>query len=139
MMPNQSGEVQNNFADCWIGISISGPSLVSWSIVLEVDLPLNEAEKKLKEFKESIKLKAKTESFAFFSVDWDDSEVMDSEYEEYPRRSKFFDNQTLPKTKAFKKIFPDIPLTFIYNNSDLRQFSCNSISDGKFFHESYKQ
>ena len=69
-MTNQSNTLKYNderHFPFWIAVSISGPSLSSWSIVLEKDLPLNEAVEKLNEFKESIDLKSKTTAYSFFS------------------------------------------------------------------------
>ena len=104
-----------NDVKTWFGLSISGPSLSSWSVVLDINLASFEAEEKLMNLKKSIKLEKKTTAFSFISVN-----------------KKDFQESYDSKTLSFKKVFPNIPLTCIYNSDEFPLYCINSTQDGKF-------
>ena len=83
---------------------------MSWSFELDYNLSFDEAEEKLKKFKETIKLKSKTTAFGLVPV-YEAWIVRDSE--ECCENIYKFDmwlRTDLSKTKVFSKVFPDIPL-----------------------------
>ena len=93
---------------CWFGMSLSGPSFASWSIILDVNLPLPEAQNKLEVFKNSFTLKKKTTAYALVSSHKNDP-----------------DEINMLKTIAFRQVFPTINLTCIYNTAELPLFGIN--------------
>ena len=95
----------------WVAISLSGPSLSSWTIPINIDLSFAEAEEELKRFKSFLDLKSKTSAFAFVPM---------SDEKNY-----------LSTTLSFSKVFPKIPLTSIYNFMWLPKFCNNSVNESK--------
>ena len=135
----------------WIAVSLTGPSLSSWSIVLDLKLTSFEAEEKLLEFKKSIKLKSKTTAFGWIPViyDWNsvssssseeesdfDSDSSDTrEYKERMLEQRVLKNSvenSFNETKVFNEVFPDITLSCIYNKNDLPSFCISSFDNCKY-------
>jgi hypothetical protein len=93
-------------------MSITGPSVQSWSIVLKNNLHDSEIEKRLSNFKESITLKA---SIAFLIIPSNE------------------DNVDKSKIYIFRRIFPTIKLISLYSNKSNAVFSVDSMSNGMYF------
>ena len=125
----------------WIAISLSGPSLASWSIVLNYDMELHQMMEKLIRFKESVKLEKKSTAFAIFPV-LSSSNYEDSSFSELTSDRNDVNTETflkslptnLSKSQIFRDVFPNIPLACLYNEDILPSFCVNPVvidNDGK--------
>ncbi|XP_001607120.2 uncharacterized protein LOC100123478 [Nasonia vitripennis] len=91
-------------------IRVSGLALNSWSIVLKMNLSSAEVENKLTNFKKDIHLKSNSLALAMV-----------------PSNNNESFQQRLKKTEIFRKIFSNIPLVGVYENTEFTQIGINSL------------
>ncbi|XP_014231788.1 uncharacterized protein LOC106655754 [Trichogramma pretiosum] len=94
-----------------VALGISGTAMKSWSIVLKSNLSTLDAHNNLIVWKNEITLNRNTIALAM---------VPSNEYENSEQR--------IEKIKIFRKVFPDISLTTLYNKEEFIQIGLNSLS-----------